>query len=258
MTTDEPHVHAHWQERAQDKRLDDVDVTHPDVWQRWLELELLKPLLSKSERVLDVGCGAGYSTRIMAGHVKSIVGMDYSSEMIQRAQAAQTDYISNISFATCDALTLSPATFGMFDMAVSIRCLINILDWDRQKQALAAITSVLKTGGRLVLIEGLADGRDALNRLRESQGLEAMPKVWHNVDFSATGLLDYLQGDFVIREKRGFGVYDMISRVVHPLTVAPDAPQYTAQINKVAAHLARDRNEFEDCSRVLFWVLEKR
>lgn len=55
-----------------------------------------------------------------------------------------------------------------------------------------------------------------------------------------------------------FGVYDFISRVVHPLIVAPEQPQYNARINEVAAKLALNLRRFENLSRVLFLVLRKR
>jgi 2-polyprenyl-3-methyl-5-hydroxy-6-metoxy-1,4-benzoquinol methylase len=52
-------VKQFWSDRAGDKSLDDVAVTHKDVWQRWLEIETIRRFVKPHHRILDVGCGAG-------------------------------------------------------------------------------------------------------------------------------------------------------------------------------------------------------
>jgi hypothetical protein len=85
-----------------------------------------------------------------------------------------------------------------------------------------------------------------------------MPKVWHNVDFVEARLLEALAPMFRVEERRHFGVYDFVARVVHPLLVAPEAPRYDARINQIAATLALDRQDCADLSRVVFLVLVRR
>jgi ubiquinone/menaquinone biosynthesis C-methylase UbiE len=109
---------SHWDERAA-SRHDDLSVTHSDICQRWLEIELIKPLLKSTDRVIDVGCGAGYATRLFAPLVGSIIGVDFSEGMIARAQAAPK--IDNLSYALADVRRLSQAGLGRFDVALSIR-----------------------------------------------------------------------------------------------------------------------------------------
>ena len=148
--------------------------------------------------------------------------------------------------------------FGFFDTALSVRCLINLMEWPLQKQAIDNIASVLKSGSRFVFVEGRGDGRDALDRLRQSVGLPAMPKVWHNRDFIEAEVLDYLDRDLSIEKRSYLGVYDLISRVIHPLVATPEEPQFHASINKAAARLSLLRPEFLELSRVLFLVLRRR
>jgi SAM-dependent methyltransferase len=136
--------------------------------------------------------------------------------------------------------------------------LINLAGWPEQQQALRNIAGMLKPGGRFLFLEGLADGRDGLNRMRVASGLEPMPKVWHNVDFVEHELRAFLEPLFTVLERRHFGVYDFVARIVHPLLVAPDAPQYEARINEIGAQLALNSQEYGEISRVLFLVLERR
>jgi ubiquinone/menaquinone biosynthesis C-methylase UbiE len=249
-------VQAHWDDRAADRTRDDVEVTHPDVWQRWLEIETIRPHLRADDRVLDVGCGSGYATRRFAPHVASIVGIDFSEPMIARAKAG--DNPANLSFKVADVRRLSGAGLGTFDTAVSVRCLINILHRTEQFHALDEIARVIRPGGRLILVEGKAEGRAALNEAREAHGLDAMPPVWHNRDFREGELLAHLDRNFTVSFKRGFGRYDYISRVVHPHLIKPRAPEYTAEINQIAARIAVTDNDAEHLSRIIFLALERK
>lgn len=249
-----------WDTRASADNLPEQEVTHRDVWQRWLEIEMIKKFLRQNDRALDVGCGNGYTTRRLAPLVSEIVGADYSSEMIKRAvEIDGPDRASlNISFHVQDVLTLGPEHFGLFDVALSERCLINLASREEQEHAIANIASVIKPGGRFIFIEGSQQGRAGLNEMRESVGLEKMAPVWHNLDFDEPSTLKYLDKFFIVEEKLHFGVYDFVARVAHPLIVAPKAPEYDSRINEVAAQLALHSQEFGSISRVLFLVLTKK
>jgi SAM-dependent methyltransferase len=247
-------IKAFWDARARERSHDDSEVTHRDVWQRWLEIETIRRHLARGDRLLDVGCGAGYTTRLVADCVRDALGIDSSGAMIERARAAAGDS-PHLRFEAADVLALGPERFGRFDVVLSSRCLINLAGWDDQLRAIGNIASVLEPGGRFLFLEGLEDGRSRLNALREHSGLSAMPAVWHNVDFVEERLLRAIAPMFRVEERRHFGVYDFIARVVHPLVVAPEAPRYDARINEIGARLALDRQEFGDISRVIFLVL---
>jgi ubiquinone/menaquinone biosynthesis C-methylase UbiE len=111
-----------WSERAGNADLDDVSVTHRDIWQRWLEIETIRKLVKPDHRVIDVGCGAGYCSRKLAPSVGSIVGVDFAPEMIARARQANSS--ANASFHAHDVLELSPDDYGMFDVARVIHPLL--------------------------------------------------------------------------------------------------------------------------------------
>ena len=250
-------VKKFWETRAQDQSLTDAEATHSDVWQRWLEIETIKPFLKTTDRLVDVGCGSGYATRLLAPLVRETLGIDFSESMIERARAAAAGK-SGLRFDVADALDLDPGALGTFDVALSIRCLINLESWELQQRALENIARLLTPGSRFIFVEGLADGRRALNAMRAAMGLSEMPAVWHNVDFEEATLMPWLDRFFTIQARRHFGVYDFVSRIVHPMAVAPESPVYDSAINRTAAQLAVHLQDFGAVSRVLFLVLERR
>jgi len=260
-SNEEQKVKSFWESRATEKDIPQTEVTHRDVWQRWLEVEVIKKHITGYGRVLDVGCGNGYTTKLIAPLVEQVVGIDYSEEMIRRAEEESIRQSSSdneqIVFRVCDVRQLSPALLGVFDAVISERCLINLPSWEDQKQAIANIASILRPGGRFVFIEGSRNGRRRLNELRVAVGLGEMPPVWHNVDFDDEATLEYLAESFRVECRLHFGVYDFVSRVVHPLMVAPERPKYEARINEVAAKLALDVQEMGRVSRVLALILRR-
>ena len=250
-------VKKFWETRAQDQSLTDAEATHSDVWQRWLEIETIKPFLRPSDSMVDVGCGSGYATRLLAPLVRETLGIDFSESMIERARTAAAGK-PNLRFEVGNALDLDPKTLGTFDVALSVRCLINLESWQLQQRAIENIATLLKPGGRFIFVEGLADGRRNLNAMRAQMGLSEMPNVWHNVDFEESHLMQYLERSFALEARRHFGVYDFISRIVHPMVVAPGAPVYDSPMNRTAAQLAAQLQEFAALSRVAFLVLTRR
>ncbi len=251
-------IKRHWDDRASDPSLDAAQVTHPDIWQRWLEIELIKTLLPSTARVIDIGCGAGYLAKAIAANVREIVGVDYSEGMIKRANEDPAGVPANSHFMVADVLNLDEKSLGNFDAALTVRCLINLPEWETQKVALKNIAKVVKSGGLYIFVEGSQGGRESLNRLRESVGLTAMPKVWHNLDFEREKTLDFLREDFTLEREFGFGAYDMIARVAHPLLVAPESPKYESKINEIAAKIALQQPNQLDVSRVAVWCLRRK
>lgn len=249
----EKKIKEFWEERAQEGRGEN-EITHRDIWQRWLEIEYIKAFLDREARVIDIGCGNGHTTGLIAPLVKEVTGIDYSKAMIERARAASP----RIAFGVCDVMDLGPSGYGTFDVAISERCLINLTSWKDQKKAIGNIASVIKKGGLFLFIEGSQDGRRRLNEARVSIGLDAMPPVWHNLDFDEKKLTAYLKKFFTIEKRLHFGIYDLIARVVHPLLVAPEEPKYEARINEIAAQMALKRQDCRDISRTIFLALRKK
>jgi len=116
------------------------------------EQAIAKMRVTPEARVLDVGCGSGWATRLLAeyafnGHV---TGIDISDEMVRLARQSSQSH-SNIDYEVASAEQLS---FGdnEFTHAFSMESLYyyrNIL------KALCEIHRVLKTGGLFVAVVDL-------------------------------------------------------------------------------------------------------
>jgi len=246
-------IKTYWNNRAlQD--ISEQEITHKDIWQRWLEIEIIKKELTSDSRVLEAGCGNGYTSYQIKALVKELIGFDYSENMIKVAKKLNPE----LQFEIFDVLDLSPDVFGIFNVVISERCLVNIPNWENQKKALKNIANVIKPGGKLIFLEGWKEGRENLNNLRQKLNLKSMPSVWHNLDFSWNRTIPYLEQFFKIEKKLHQGTYDFISRVVHPLFVHPEEPYYHSKLNEIAAKISLVQLGYESISRGLFLILKKK
>jgi len=106
-------------------------------------------------RVLDLGCGPGVSTFVLAqklGCGSSLVGIDLASRMIARAEQHHRRRfadLDNVSFEQADATSLRFAD-ASFDLAVGHSFLYLVPD---RGAVLREVRRVLAPGGRLVLME---------------------------------------------------------------------------------------------------------
>lgn len=106
-------------------------------------------------RVLDLGCGPGNSTFVLAeklGPSATLMGVDLSRLMIQRARkhhARSFDHLGNVRFERADATAL-PFADDSFDLVVGHSFLYLVPD---RVAVLREIRRVLVPGGRLVLME---------------------------------------------------------------------------------------------------------
>ena len=108
--------------------------------------------LPADARVLDVGCGSGWATRLMAEKAASgrVVGIDIADEMIKLAKETSPSF-SNVEFQVASAEKL-PFSAGEFTHAFSMESLYYYADI---LSALREIKRVLGPGGRFVTVVDL-------------------------------------------------------------------------------------------------------
>ena len=126
---------------------------HPDHFERALTAYhprfLDAAAIADGDRVLDVGCGTGLTTRDAARLTPSgsALGVDLSSAMLEVArQRARAEGLTNVTFEQADA-QIHP--FDSESFHVAIGCTSTMFFGDRA-EALANIGRALRPGGRLV------------------------------------------------------------------------------------------------------------
>jgi SAM-dependent methyltransferase len=113
-------------------------------------IELME--IPSNAQVLDVGCGSGWATRLMAEKASSgrVVGIDISDEMIALARETSKPF-SNVELKVASAESL-PFQDGEFSHAFSMESLYYYAD---VLVALKEIKRVLKPGGVFVTVVDL-------------------------------------------------------------------------------------------------------
>lgn len=105
-------------------------------------LEMMR--IARDENVLDVGCGAGWLSRILARGVPEgrVVGMDISDEMIHHAREASVEF-ENLVFVV-GGVDEIPWEANFFSKAISVE---SSYYWPDPAKGLREIYRVLREGG---------------------------------------------------------------------------------------------------------------
>ncbi len=192
---------------------------------------------SRPPRLLELGCGNGMLLAELRRHFPAMElhGVDYSPEMVELAAGRS---IAGCEVRRGDVRDL-PLAGGTFDLVVTERCIINLLDEGDQDRALAEIHRVLAPGGLFVCLEAFTDGLAELNRAKEELGLEGQTPPHHNRwmekehFFAATaGLFEPVPEE----ERRAAGIppenflssHYFVSRVLYPAVTRAEIRHNTA------------------------------
>lgn len=130
-----------------------MELHHLDITSKTIRRMELRP----GERVLDLGCGSGWATRLLARLVGEgpdgfgqVVGLDVSDEMIREARAASRDF-DNILYVWGSSEQI-PWEENFFDKVLSVESFYYYADQDR---ALKELFRVMAPRGRLFILINL-------------------------------------------------------------------------------------------------------
>lgn len=134
-------------------RGEEMESHHISIAEQTIRRMQLKP----GERVLDLGCGVGWATRILARLVADgpegggqVIGLDVSDEMISRARAASKEF-ENVMYVWGSAQKI-PWQENFFDKVLSIESFYYYADQDL---ALVELFRVMAPNAKLYILINL-------------------------------------------------------------------------------------------------------
>ena len=120
--------------------------TRGEIWiEHWHRYHFASAFVA-GKRVLDLACGEGYGSALLARRAAVVVGVDLSQQAIDHARRTYPDR-RNVEFQV-GSCTSIPAPDAGFDVAVSFETLEHIA---AQEQFMAELARVLKPGGLLLV-----------------------------------------------------------------------------------------------------------
>jgi ubiquinone/menaquinone biosynthesis C-methylase UbiE len=132
-----------WAEAGEGEKMENH---HLDITQKALRLMHLQP----SDKVLDLGCGSGWASRLLAKEAGEVTGLDVSDEMVKQAAASSKNF-ANTKFLWGSAQKI-PCADNSFDKMLSVESFYYYADQDA---ALDEIFRVMAPGGRIFILINL-------------------------------------------------------------------------------------------------------
>lgn len=179
--------------------------------------------IQADSRVLDVGCGAGVSTRKAAkvAVLGAVVGVDVAPALLKRARdRSRAEGLANTSFVQAD-VQVHAFEAGSFDVAISR---FGAMYFHDPAAAFANIASALRPGGRLAMVSWQElEGNEWMSAVRDALavGRELPPLATGTA--GAFGLAD---PEAVRAILTGAGFEDVrVDDVREPVSFGPDADQ---------------------------------
>jgi len=123
-------------------------------WAKEEELFLLKPYLdaigsTEGKAILDVGCGSGWITKIVAENAKKVVGIDNSKNLIDIAKSENSS--ENIQYELLDAEDMGSIN-EEFDTVISALTLQLVTPKEKLLTVLKKCNSKLNDDGKLIAL----------------------------------------------------------------------------------------------------------
>lgn len=222
-----------------------------------LEIDLISSQIMSGSTILDAGCGEGEGTLDYSMIPRTTVyAADFSETRLEKAKERlkdrqnvkllKIDFLDNFEFDT------------EFDVIVSQRFLINLMDFELQKDVILRLSKVLKKGGKLIMLEGSLDGVKQLNDFRKIYGLQPIPVKWHNKFFDDTMLEKYLSEiGLKLIHKDGIGEYFMLTRGIRATFDSSSSWNNLFNFNAAKKENRNMLKLHENLSRLKMWVVEK-
>jgi ubiquinone/menaquinone biosynthesis C-methylase UbiE len=130
------------------------------------------------DTALDVAAGTGHLARALAPHVRHVIALDLTEQMLQAGHAATSPAVRNIIFQLGDASAL-PFLDDSFDLIV---CRFALHHFEAVQPPLAEMARVCRPGGHVAIVDlispepQLAARYNELERMRDPTHVQALTR----------------------------------------------------------------------------------
>ncbi|MFX0097610.1 MAG: class I SAM-dependent methyltransferase [Candidatus Hodarchaeota archaeon] len=174
----------------------------------------------KGMKVLDLACGEGYNTRILARKGAQVVGIDLSEKMIELANQEERKERLGISYYNLNASNLKDFSNNHFDL---VTCFMALQDIEHYEKAISEVARVLKNRSRFIfsiphpcfIRINPPDGMKISTR-KEYFGISTYTLEWNmerlKKPFTTTSFHRTLTDYFVVLNKNGL----LVSTLIEP------------------------------------------
>jgi len=139
-------------------------------------------------RVIDIGCGEGWLTHLIAPEANTVIGIDPSTTALGRAHAANTAANGIFVLASADDL---PLDHDCADISIFYNSLHHV-PAALQNKAFGEVARVLVKGGILCIIEPLASGA-AYELFQPAEDERAVYATTYELILEATNGIEFQQ-----------------------------------------------------------------
>ncbi len=187
-----------------------------------------------SLRVLELGSGTGFLAERVVERLRPLQtelqydGVDFSAVAVERASRRE---LPECAFHEADFLSFIEAADDPYDMIITQRSIMAIMESDAQRRLLRGLSGLLVPGGVGLLSEGTEQGLARLNELRAALDVGRLDKVWHSCYLDERDIECIFSNVEIVHFAP---LYWLITRVVYPYF---EEPRHDTPLHQFAASL---------------------
>ena len=201
-------------------------------------LEQVKFYIKKNKKpikLLELGSGSGYlassiCSKILKKSTYDYLGIDFSQKAIDKAKKRK---IKNCTFIQNDFLNFFHETTDVFDIIITQRSIMAIMNNKQQKELLLLIKKHMKSNSIGIFSEVTKQAFKKIQLLRKKINLPPLEKVWHSIYLDEIIFSQIFSNSKIIDFS---STYWLITRVIYPFF---EEPIHNTMLHKFASTLSQ-------------------
>ena len=208
--------------------------------------------------ILDIGCGNGYLISLLSNKYKEskLWGLEFTEELYKLAESRKLEN-TTIQKGDCRVNNYKEK---FFDIIISERVLINLLNPLDKLDSLRQIYSSLKEKGIYIMVEAFEEPLKILNKARSEMQLSDIKPAHHNEYLSEQTINSMKKIGFIEKEcsiQRNFlSTHFFITRILHESLRPPEGTIKNTEFVKFFTKALQPA--IGNYSPILFRVFEKK